>query len=145
EDNRINLRLIAPPRGPIVDRFGEPLAVNDQNFRVVMVPEEAGDVHAVLARVAEVVPLTETDLRRITRDMGRQRAFAPVGLTDALDWEQVSWIEVNAPELPGLSLEVGESRRYPYGQAAAHVLGYVGVVSEGDLNGDPVLTLPGFR
>ena len=44
EDNRINLRLLPPPRGRILDRYGVPLADNEQNYRVVMVREDAGDL-----------------------------------------------------------------------------------------------------
>ena len=47
EENRINVRLIAPARGEIFDRKGRKLAVNHQNYRVVMVREEAGDVEAL--------------------------------------------------------------------------------------------------
>ncbi len=145
EENRINIRLLAPSRGQIVDRFGVPLAVNDQNFRVALVAEQAGDVAAILDRLAGIVPLTEADRRRVLRDVSRRRAFVPVTVTDNLTWPQVARVEVNAPELPGLSIEVGELRRYPRPEATAHVVGYVGAVSEAELTGDPVLTLPGFR
>jgi len=145
ESNRINMRLIAPSRGLITDRFGTPLAVNDQNFRVVMVPEEAKDLQAVLGRLKQSVPLSDADFARITRDMKRRRAFVPVTVKENLSWEQVSWIDVNGPELPGLSIEVGESRRYPHGVDTAHIIGYVGAVAEADLTGEPVLSLPGFR
>jgi len=145
EENRINIRLLAPSRGQIVDRFGVPLAVNDQNFRVQMVAEQAGDVEAILDRLAGIVPLTEADRHRVLRDVSRRRAFVPVTVTDNLTWPQVAQMEVNAPELPGLSIEVGELRRYTHPGATAHVLGYVGAVSEAELTGDPVLTLPGFR
>lgn len=145
EENRINVRLIPPSRGPILDRHGDRLAVNDQNFRVVMVPEQAGDVTATLDRLAGIVDLPDETVERVLRDAERRRAFVPLMVTDNLTWEQVSRLEVNAPELPGLSIEVGDLRRYPYGDATAHILGYVGAVSESELTGDPVLALPGFR
>ncbi|MEQ8966408.1 MAG: penicillin-binding protein 2, partial [Azospirillaceae bacterium] len=145
EENRINMRLIAPSRGQIADRFGVPLAVNNQNFRVLLVAEQARDVEAVLETLSSIVPLDAETRERVIRDVSRRRAFVPVTVADTLTWEQVSRIEVNAPELPGLSIDVGESRAYPEGDAAAHVLGYVGAVSEKELTGDPVLALPDFR
>ncbi len=145
EENRINMRLLAPSRGLIFDRFGEPLAVNDQNFRVVLVPEQAGDVQATLTKLNEIVPLSESDWQQVVRDVARRPGFVPVTVRENLTWGQVSRIEVNAPELPGLSIEVGELRHYPSGAATAHLLGYVGAVSEAELTDDPVLTLPGFR
>jgi len=145
EENRINMRLIAPSRGQIADRFGVPLAVNNQNFRVLLVAEQARDVSAVLETLSAIVPLDAETRERVIRDVSRRRAFVPVTVADTLTWEQVSRIEVNAPELPGLSIDVGESRAYPEGAATAHALGYVGAVSERELTGDPVLALPGFR
>ena len=145
EENRINMRLLPPSRGLILDRFGIPLAENRQNFRVVLVPEEAGEVEATLDRLARVVPIPEADRRRVLRDAGRLPRFMPIMVRDTLDWDHVSRLEVNAPELPGLSIDVGELRHYPFDEATAHVLGYVGAVTEDELTGDPVLTLPGFR
>lgn len=149
EENRINMRLVAPSRGQILDRFGVPLAVNQQNFRVVVVSERArkvdGTLERTLAHLSEIVELNEADLRRILRDVRRKRAFVPVTVKENLTWDQVAQIEVNAPDLPGVSIEVGEIRSYPFQSATAHLLGYVGAVSEAELTGDPVLALPGFR
>ena len=103
EDNRINLRLIAPPRGRIVDRFGTPMALNQQNYRVVLVREQAREVRRTLDSLARIIELSERDYRRILRETSRKRAFVPVTVQDNLTWEQVSRIEVNAPDLPGVS------------------------------------------
>ena len=146
EDNRINLRLIPPPRGRIVDRFGQPLAVNQQNYRVVLVREQALDVGRTLDALAGIIDLGEADYERILRDVRRKRAFVPVTVQDYLTWPQVSRIEVNAPDLPGVSIEVGQTRNYPYGESMTHILGYVSAVSEKEMTGaDPLLELPGFR
>lgn len=145
EENRINIRLSMPSRGRIVDRFGVPLAVNDQNFRVLLVAEESGDVEEMLDRLTPIVTLTDFERRRVLRDVARRRAFVPVTLVENLDWEQVARLEANAPSLPGISIDVGDLRHYPYGAATAHILGHVGAVSESELTGDPVLALPGFR
>ncbi|MEM1400735.1 MAG: penicillin-binding protein 2, partial [Pseudomonadota bacterium] len=145
EDNRINMKLLAPTRGLIVDRFGVPLAVNNQNFRVLLVAEQTDDVDATIAQLADIVPLDDNDKDEVRRDISRRRPFVPVIVRDKLTWEQVSTIEVNSPELPGLSIDVGDARHYPFADSTAHVLGYVGAVSEEELDGDPVLALPDFR
>ncbi len=145
EDNRINLRLIPPPRGRIVDRFGTAMALNQQNYRVVLVREQARDVKRTLDSLAPIIDLSERDYRRVLREAGRKRAFVPVTVQDYLTWEQVSRIEVNAPDLPGVSIEVGQTRHYPYRETLTHILGYVSAVSEKELTGDPLLELPGFR
>ena len=145
EDNRINLRLLPPPRGRIVDRFGVPVAVNQQNYRVVLVREQARDVKQTLDLLSEVIRLPEEEFARILREAERKRAFVPVSVRDYLSWEEVSRIEVNAPDLPGVNIEVGQTRNYPFAESMTHVLGYVSSVNESEQTGDPLLELPGFR
>ena len=145
EENRINLRLLAPPRGAIVDRRGRPLAVNRQNYQVVVVAEEANDIEATLNALGRIIDISDGERRRVLRDVGRKRKFVPVPVRGNLDWESVSRIEVNAPDLPGIAIDEGQSRYYLHGEDFAHVLGYVAPVSEKEINGDPLLELPGFR
>ena len=149
EENRVNLRLIPPVRGLIYDRFGDIIAENEQNYRIVMVREDVDDIEATIARLARLVELDADDLDRATRELKRRSAFVPVTIADRLSWEEFAQIAVNAPALPGVTTEVGLSRHYPQGQDFAHVIGYVGPVSDYDLskidNPDPVLQIPKFQ
>lgn len=145
EDNRINLRLLPPPRGRIVDRFGRLIAVNKQTYRLVMVREQSPDLEETLDALAQIIDMDEGERNRIKRETLRKRGFVPVTVRENLTWEQVSRMEVNAPDLPGITIETGQTRRYPFGAAMAQPLGYVGSVSERELTGDPLLELPGFR
>ena len=65
DENRINLRLLPPARGQIFERNGHPIAMNEQNYRVVIVREDAGDVSQVLDRLADLIPLP-ADVREQT-------------------------------------------------------------------------------
>ena len=149
EENRISIRLIPPARGLIQDRNGKLIAGNEQNYRVVITREDAGDVQAVLAKLAHVIPLTADDLDRTEKEMKRSSPFAPITVADRLSWEDLSKVALNSPSLPGVSPEVGLSRIYPRDTDFAHVVGYVGPVSERDLEGqespDPLLTIPKFQ
>jgi penicillin-binding protein 2 len=145
EDNRINPRLLPPPRGRILDRFGVVLADNRQDYRAAIVREQAKDVEAVLERLGAIIGLDPEDRKRIMKEMRLRRAFVPVKVRENLTWDEVSRIEVNTPDLPGVAIEVGQTRNYPQGEIAAHALGYVAAVSEAELSGDPLLELPGFR
>lgn len=149
EENRINIRLLPPARGLIFDRNGIPLAENEQNYRVVMVREDAGDVDEVLARLTAIVPIDPEDIARAKDEMSKRSSFVPVTIADRLYWEDVAKININAPALPGISAEVGLSRRYPYGADVGHVVGYVGPVSDYDLSriddNDPLLQIPKFQ
>lgn len=145
DENRINLRLLPPPRGRILDRYGRQLAINQENYRVTLVAEQVNDVDAMLDALAKIISLGDHERQRILREIRRHRGFVPVTVRENLDWRDVSKIEVNAPDLPGLSIEVGQSRSYPFSADFAHVLGYVAAVSEKEIDGDPLLELPGFK
>jgi len=145
DENRINLRLLPPLRGRIIDRFGIPMADNHQNYRLLLIAEDARDVNLTLDALGRIIPIGDGERRRVLRDIGRNRSFVPVTIRENLNWEEVARIEVNTPDLPGIMIDVGQSRFYPYGMDAAHVLGYVAAVSPKETTGDPLLELPGFR
>ncbi|MEI4487918.1 penicillin-binding protein 2 [Frigidibacter sp. MR17.14] len=149
EENRINMRLIPPARGLINDRNGNLLAGNEQNYRVVITREDAGDVEDVLHRLSRLIPLTEEDIDRTLKESERRSSFVPITVADRLSWEDFSRVAVNAPALPGVTPEVGQSRYYPYSGDFAHVIGYVGPVSDYDLSKmedpDPLLQIPKFQ
>ncbi|MEJ2015299.1 MAG: hypothetical protein P8X61_06690 [Limibacillus sp.] len=108
-------------------------------------PEQARDMVAILEAIGEIIPLSEEERKRILIDAARKRDFVPVTVKENLTWEQVSRLEVNAPSLPGVSIETGLIRSYPLGKPMAHIVGYVAAVSEDELTGDPLLELPSFR
>ena len=145
DENRISLRLLAPPRGRILDRFGTVLADNRQDYHLVIVAEEAGNIPATLDALARLIALDDASRSRALREMRRRHSFVPVVLRDDLSWDEMAKVEVAVPELPGISIEQGLSRSYPFGETTAHVIGYVAAVSEQDLDGDPLLELPDFR
>lgn len=148
EDNRISIRLIPPARGLIQDRNGKLIAGNEQNYRIVISREDAGDATDVLHRLAGIIPISPEDMERALKEAGR-RSPLPIIVADRVPWEDVSKVAINAPALPGVSPEVGLSRIYPRDQDFAHVVGYVGPVSDNDLakleNPDPLLQTPKFQ
>ena len=149
EENRINIRLIPPERGLIQDRNGKLIAANEQNYRVVITREAAGDADLVLRRLAGIIPMTPEELERTIAEVTALRAFVPVTVAERLTWDDFSKVALNAPALPGVVPEVGLSRRYPLDRDFAHVVGYVGPVSEKDLEAlespDPLLKIPKFQ
>ncbi|MGV8987535.1 MAG: penicillin-binding protein 2 [Cypionkella sp.] len=149
EQNRVNIQLIPPARGLIFDRNGKLIAGNEQNYRVVITREGAGDVQMVLNRLSHLVSLNKSDMARVLKDVDRNPSFVPIPVADRLSWQEFSSISVNAPALPGVSPDVGLSRVYPRDSDFAHVVGYVGPVSERDLAGvenpDPLLRIPKFQ
>lgn len=146
DENRIDLRLLEPRRGRIVDRTGAELAMNRPNYCLVLAPEAAGAAERALDAVAPYAALDDDERRRVLREAARGRPSLPILVREHLTWREVAMIEVNAPRLPGLSIDERRTRHYPHGPALAHVLGYVAAVSEEEkrVSGDPLLSLPGF-
>jgi penicillin-binding protein 2 len=145
ETNRISARLIAPPRGRILDRFGNVVGGNKLNWRALLMVEETADVSETLDAFAGVVALADHERARIDRELRHRRRFIPLVVREFLTWEDMARIEVHAPDLPGILVDVGTSRLYPEGPTLAHVVGYVAPPSESDMGDDAMLALPGIR
>ena len=145
EENRVSARLIAPPRGRILDRFGTVIAGNRLNWRALLISEQTNDVQATLDNFNRIVPLPDHERARIDRELHRHRRYIPIMLREFLNWDDMAAIEVNAPDLPGILVDVGTTREYPFGEQLAHVVGYVAPPSEADVADDAELALPGIR
>ena len=149
EENRVKFSLLPPARGLIYDRNGVLIAGNEQNYRIVIVREDADDPEAVLNRLRKIVWIDDADVKRTLDEMRRRSPFVPVTVADRVAWEDVAEVAVNAPALPGITAEVGLSRSYPRADDFAHVIGYVGPVSDYDLSKledpDPLLQIPRFQ
>ena len=145
ESNRISARLTAPPRGRVLDRFGTPVAGNKLNWRALLTVEQTENVDATLDAFSKVVTLADHERMRIDREMRKRRRFIPLVVREFLSWEEMAKLEVNAPDLPGIFVDVGTSRIYPFGPALAHVVGYVAPPNDIDVAEEPMLALPGIR
>lgn len=145
EDNRVNLLMLAPERGIIVDRFGVPLASNIRDYRAVIIPEKTEDMAAILEELRKHISYGKETIEDVLKKSKKVSRFVPIEIVNNLSWEDLAKIEVHRPSLPGVSVEVGELRNYPLKEATAHLIGYVGRVSEKELGDDPVELLPGYK
>ncbi|MGJ3649892.1 penicillin-binding protein 2 [Sphingomonas sp. GlSt437] len=147
ESNRINLTLMPPRRGWIVDRHGTPIANNRTDFRVDIIPDRLEKKGRVLTLLRSILSLSEEDVDRIELDLKHAAGFQPVQVADNLSWDQYAAVSVRLPELPGVQPSRGFSRSYPTGAAVAHLTGYVGVASPELFRKlkDPLLVTPGFK
>jgi penicillin-binding protein 2 len=134
ENNRIHLQDIPPFRGMIFDRHGELLVDNRPSYDLYMIPEDVEDHHQLLKRVELLIGLPlESGLRKLSGDALRY-PFRPVLLKKNMSREELAMIETNLFHLPGLMIQVKPQRHYLYDEFAAHVIGYLGEISEGQLN-----------
>jgi penicillin-binding protein 2 len=147
ENNRIKLQLIAPERGIIQDRWGVPMAVNEKNYRLFIDYSTISQqtFRATLEKLHSLVPLNEKKYKALINTRVSS-ASMPEMVKEHLTWEEVSLIELHMLELPGMYIDVGQIRYYPFAEKAAHLLGYVGSVAEDDITSqDPLLRLPEFK
>ncbi len=147
ESNRVNLTLIPPRRGWLIDRIGVPLASNRADFRVDLIPERVVDPDAELGTLAQLLGLSPDKVRDIRDKLDKSRGFQPVEVASNLDWEKFAAVSVRLPELPGVIPQRGFSRLYPGGAAVGHLVGYIGPASTEEYEQDrnPLLVTPGFK
>jgi penicillin-binding protein 2 len=147
EENRVSMRLLPPPRGLIFDRTGQPLAINRNNFRAMATSDRGRGAEILVDRLDQILNLGDADKQRLLRELRRSRNAQPVVVRENLGWEEVARLEFNAPDLPGVFIDLGQTRDYPEGALMSHIIGYTGRVSDEDLNGrdDPLLSLPTMR
>ncbi len=145
DENQFNFHLLAPSRGRILDRYGNPLAENADNFRLLLDPDQVLDLDSLLSRLAKIIPLADDTGERIRKSIKQRAAYSTVVLAENLEWKEFAAANLHLPELPGVRPEVGELRIYPDGVSLAHVVGYVGRVPEALITDEPLMHHPGFR
>jgi len=146
ENNRFNFKITLPSRGIIRDRYGDELAINKQNYRVLIVPEQVKDLEKTLDLISTIIDLPDSQKSRIIKDKNRNAGFVPIVVDGFLSWEEFSRINLRLPDLPGVIPDVGEKRFYPSGNEFAHILGFVGRAGPKDIkdDNDPMLLQPTF-
>ena len=147
ESNRVNLTLIPPRRGWILDRNGAPLASNRADFRVDVIPERLLDANATLAELGKLLDLTPVEIQDLSDKIEKSHGFQPVEVASNLDADKFAAVSVRLPDLPGVVPQRGYSRFYPTGPSVGHLIGYVGPASAEDYEKErnPLLITPGFK
>jgi penicillin-binding protein 2 len=147
ESNRARSTLIPPRRGWIVDRAGQPIAINRSDFRVDLIPDLLDDPKREIELLQNLLQLAPEDIERLQDNLPKAAGFQPVQVAEDLDYEHFAQVNLRLPDLPGVVPARGFSRYYPTGPAVAHLIGYVGSASAEDYKKDknPLLITPGFK
>ena len=147
ESNRVNLTLVPPRRGWILDRNGAPLASNRADFRVDIIPERLADPDGTIDRLGELLALSASRIADIKNKVAESRGFQPVEVASGLEYEQFAALSVRLPDLQGVVPQRGFSRFYPTASSVGHLIGYVGPASAEEFEKDPnpLLITPGYK
>lgn len=147
ESNRVNLTLVSPRRGAILDRNGAPIAANRADFRVDLIPDRLVDVDRTLTELGRLLKLSDVRIKDLRDKLEKARGFQPVEVVAGLDWDSFAAISVRLPDFPGVLAQRSFSRWYPTGPSVGHLVGYVGAASAEDYEKErnPLLVTPGFK
>lgn len=131
DQNRIDIRPIKPKRGLVFDRNGVLIADNQPSFSLELVPEDVRSMKETKRRLSAKIGLSPRQLTIFDKAKTiPRRPYEPIVLKDRLTSEEIASIVVDLHTLPGLSIDADLRRRYPFGAASAHILGFVGRISE---------------
>lgn len=147
ESNRVNLTLIPPRRGWILDRNGAPLASNRADFRVDVIPERMTNPDATIDALGNLLDLEAPKIQDLKDSIAESRGFQPVEVATGLTFDQFAALSVRLPDMPGVVPQRGFSRFYPTGASVGHLIGYVGPASAEEYEQDrnPLLVTPGYK
>lgn len=147
ESNRVNLTLVPPRRGWILDRNGAPLASNQADFRVDIIPDRMKDPQGTVDRLGELLALDEIAVRDLKDRIKQAHGFQPIEVASGLDWDRFAAVSVRLPDMPGVVPQRGYTRYYPTGPSVGHLIGYVGAASAEEYAKDPspILVTPGYK
>jgi len=148
ESNRVNLSLIPPRRGWILDRNGAPLASNRADFRVDVIPDRLNEPDKMIDQIGDLLELEPTRIADIKQEVAVSGGYQPVEVASGLNYEQFAALSVRLPDMQGVVPQRGFSRFYPIASSVGHLIGYVGPANaeeyaEEDRN--PLLVTPGYK
>jgi penicillin-binding protein 2 len=147
EENRVQMVLVPPRRGWIVDRHGQPIAINRSDYRVDLIPDQLRDPERIVPQLAQLLELPAEEVERIFKELDQAAGYQPVAVAENLPFEKFAAVSLRTPEMPGVAPLRGFSRFYPEGAAVGHLVGYVGTANKEEYQKDknPLLITPGFK
>lgn len=143
-ENRMRVMPVAPVRGLIYDRHGALLAQNKPAFVLEVVPEQVEGMDTLLQRLSGVVQLTDQDIARFKDRVRKTPRYRPVPLRNNLTMEELARYELDRHAFRGVDVSAGLTRNYPLGASGAHIIGYVGGITEKELSDAPENTYEGL-
>ncbi|MEJ2199417.1 MAG: penicillin-binding protein 2 [Desulfuromonadaceae bacterium] len=133
EKNRIRYIPVSAPRGPVYDRDGVLLIDNRPSFCISVLRQEVDDRNLLLERLASYLGLEKSVLEKRWQSGSRFPPYRPFPLAEDVSREVLEKVQENSIDLPGVLTEVHPLRFYPHGELAAHLFGYLGEITQREL------------
>src|SRR5271163_3356101 len=134
EKNRVRNVPILAPRGKILDREGRIIVDNYPSFSALLLRDSSRDLNADADAIAKGLHLNPVEVRQRIRHFSSMPQYQPIFLKEDITPDELAFIEAHKNELPELETIMAHRRLYPRNGFMAHLIGYVGEVSEDMLN-----------
>ena len=147
ESNRVNLTLLPPRRGAILDRNNAQLASNRIEFRIDIIKERLTDSDATVAELTSLLGFDAVQTQDLRDRIEKAHGYQPIEVVAGLEPREYDRVLVRLPDMPGVVARQGFTRWYPTGPSVAHLVGYVGPPAAKDYEKEknPLLLTPGFK
>ena len=133
DQNRLNIIPILPVRGEIIDAQGKGLAINHIDYRISLIPERVKHLEATLHTLAKELHWTDDKVTLLRKRIKHTRPDRSVLLDDKLQWSDVSPLAARLHHYPGINVEAGSYRQYPFAELTSHMIGYLSLANAGDV------------
>ena len=138
KENSIKIEPVVPSRGIIYDRRGNILAENTQTYSLELIPEQIEDLPGMLVKLQNLLNIPDEKIEQFEKLRKRQKKFTGIPLLSSMTEEELAKFAVVRPFFHGVDVHVRQLRFYPYGDLAAHVIGYVGRINEAEMKELPI-------
>ena len=143
KDNSIKIYPSVPIRGMIYDRHGNILAENLPSYSLEIIAEKTKDLDDTLARLKALLNIPDDKIEQYQKQRKRQKRYSSAPLLFSMTDEEIAKFALNRPFFPGVDIKQRWVRHYPYNELTAHVVGYVGRISESELKSLPAAEYQG--
>ncbi len=130
ESNRTAILPVVPNRGQIIDRSGRVLATNYSAYTLEITPSKVKDLDSTIAELTRIVNIEPRDVRRFKRLREESLSFDSLPIRTRLTDEEVARFAAQRYRFPGVEVKARLLRQYPNGEAASHVVGYIGRINQ---------------
>lgn len=132
-NNQVRLLPITPARGVIYDRNGVILADNIPSFNLELTPSRVKNIKETVEAIDRILPLSDTEKQNFFKQLKYKKSHEGIPIRSQLTEEEVAKFSLEKHQLPGLDIVARFIRNYPLGEMMSHAIGYIGPISEKDL------------
>tara|TARA_R110002124_G_scaffold1611_6_gene9788 strand:+ start:43225 stop:44925 length:1701 start_codon:yes stop_codon:yes gene_type:complete len=133
KNNRVNIIPLVPTRGQIYDRSGMLVATNLPAYQIDITPEKTKNVKDTVDKLKQLIEITQTEEETFYKTIKYNQKFKPIPIRFNLNEEEVAKFAVNRHLFPEIDIKTNFIRYYPFKEPLAHTIGYVGRISDTDI------------